>query len=162
MKKKQILGFTLLLLLYELIQIINYFNYSYFTTGWENVLAGKIIFYLMISMPFILFFAYRIKNCIFEKILIIINWLIFIVSLVFALFKPFLVSTESYDLFLSQAVYILNPAISSAYIIYISTLTLIMPRAKNIHIKKHILFFVPIILWVTLRLFFVIKKASIV
>ena len=156
MKKKQILGFTFLLLFHELIQIILYFNYSFFATAWEDVLASEIIISLMIIIPIILFFAYRIKNCIFDKILILINWLFFIVSLLFALFKPFVVSTESYDLFLSQAVYILNPAISLSYIIYISTLTLIIPRAKNIHIKKHIVFFVPIILWVIVRLFFVI------
>ena len=156
MKKKQIFGFAFLLLLNELIQFILYFYYSFYNVGWENLLARKIIISLMIIVPFVLFFAYRIKNIIFDKLLIIVNWLIFITALIFALFKPFVVSTESYELFLTQAVYVLNPAISLSYIIYISTLTLIIPRAKNIHIKKHVLFFAPIILWVIVRLFFVI------
>ena len=161
MKRKQIIRLTVLILLHELIQFFLLFNYSFLTVGWHENLARNIVVILLIIVPVVLFMSYKIESDKFDLIVIIINWLILLTAILFALIKPFVISQGTYDLFSSQKIIILNPGILFSYIVYISTLFILMPRLMNYNIKKIAGAFAPVVIWIMLRLLFVIIKTPV-
>lgn len=161
MKRKQIIRLTGLILLHELIMFIILFNYTFLSVGWHENLARNIAVFLIIFTPAVLFASYKIKSEKFDLIVIIINCLILLIAILFALIEPFVISLGSYDLFSSQRILILNPGISFAYILYISTLFILIPRLKNFNFKKIVGAFLPIIFWIILRVLFVFIKTPI-
>lgn len=161
MKRKQIIRLTGLILLHELIMFIILFNYTFLSVGWHENLARNIAVFLIIFTPAVLFASYKIKSEKFDLIVIIINCLILLIVILFALIEPFVISLGSYDLFSSQRILILNPGISFAYILYISTLFILIPRLKNFNFKKIVGAFLPIIFWIILRVLFVFIKTPI-
>ena len=158
MKKKQIIKLSGLILLHELIQFFLLLNYSFLTFGWHEDLAKNIVVILLIIVPVILFLSYRIKSNKFDLIVIIINWLVLLVAILFALINPFVMSQGVYDLFSSQVIIILNPGILFSYIVYISTLFILIPRLTNYNFKKIAGAFAPVIIWIMIRVLFVVIK----
>lgn len=158
MKRNQILRLAGLILLHELIMFLILFNYTFLTVGWHERLAKNIALFLIITVPFVLFAAFKIKSDKFDFFVKILNWLILLIALLFSIIKPSVISLESFDLFSSQKIVILNPGISFAYIVYISTIFIILPRIINFNLKKTISVFAPVIIWVLIRLLFVIVK----
>lgn len=161
MKKKQIISYLGLILIHELLLSILYFKYSFLVVGWEKALARKIIIALLAIIPVIHIFSYRLKSEIFDKIIIIINWVLLFAAVIFALIKPYVFSQASYDIFLTKSTLILNPGISLSYIVFISTTVLIIPRLKKPGIKKFFIIFSPVLLWIILRLLFEYIKTPI-
>lgn len=158
MKRNQILRLAGLILLHELIMFIILFNYTFLAVAWHESLAKNIALILIITVPFILFAAFKIKSEKFDFFVKILNWLILVIALLFSIIKPYVLSLESFDLFSTQKIVILNPGISFAYIVYISSIFIILPRIFNFNFKKTISVFAPIIIWVLLRLLFVVIK----
>ncbi len=161
MKRKQIIRLTGLILLHELIMSFLLFNYSFLTFGWHEDLARNIVVILLIFVPVVLFLSYRVKSDKFDIIVININYFIMLIAILSALIEPFVISLESVDLFSSQNVVILNPGISFSYIVYISTLFILMPRLINFNFKKIVGSFTPVVIWIMLRVLFVIIKIPI-
>ena len=161
LKKEQIIRYISLVLLFVLIQAFLLFGYSFLAVGWEDALARKLIFSSLIIVPVLLFFSFKAKHGLFLKILILVNWIVFSSAFIFSIFKPKVLSYVSYDLFLTQAAEVLNPAISLGYILFISTFILLIPLARRINFKNYLLFFIPIILWVIIRFYVVNSELSV-
>ncbi len=151
MSKKQLIVFIILVLFHELIQIIIYFKYSFLQAGWHNLIACRIITILLITVPFLIFFSIKQKKQYFIKLLIGFLYFLFFISLVFAIFMPFIVSQETVDLFVVKKANVLNPAIEMPYIFFISIVFILIPQIIHIQKKKLINMTIPVLLWLILR-----------
>lgn len=154
-KKFNKAGFIFLLIFYIIIELLLYFNYSFFVVGWENKIARILILCVSVLTVIGMFVSKSFEKKSFDYIVTALIWLVFIIALIVSFIKPYVISSDLIDYYYTEYVIILNPLISLGYIILLSALFLITPRLKTYNRQMYLLSLFPIFLWVMLRIFYI-------
>jgi hypothetical protein len=151
-KKKNTAKTFVIIFLYIFLQVFAYFNYDFLTTGWHNELAKLIILILTPVSIILLFLSDKLKIELLYKLILWYNWIITALALIFAVFIPFVMSQDYFDLFLTQAVYVLNPGIAFSFLFFITSSLILIRHLKKLEIKSILLLLLPILIWLLLRI----------
>jgi hypothetical protein len=126
-------------------------GYSFFYVGWHEKTARIITIIFMVLFPVLSILSVQKKGPLFDRAIIISGWFILLVSVLFLLIKPVVISSGFYDLYAVQKVRVLTPGFSLAWMFFLFELFVTIPRFKFYSLKTFTILFLPTLIWITIR-----------
>jgi hypothetical protein len=150
-KKLRLRKMIILIFAYECIMFTIQLWYGVFSVGWHEQTARLIAIALMVLYPFAIIWSFREGNLKFDRIMIFISWGLLIISSLFLMIKPRVMSNGFYDLYAVQRESVINPGFSLAWLFFVFISFLLIPRYTSYSLKSFALLFLPFIVWILIR-----------